>query len=107
MSQGIKVIFGTASFGSYPVEKNEDFLDQLEKAKVNHLDTARGYVGSEKMLNILGAPSRFVIDTKVKGFAPKTLTRDAMIASARQSFQDLGVGHVCISCNLVKAGLKL
>ena len=99
MSQGIKIIFGTASFGSYPVEKNEDFLDQLERAKVNHLDTARQYIGSEKMLNILGAPSRFVIDTKIKGFAPKTLTRDAMISSANESFQDLGIESVCISRN--------
>ena len=75
MSQGIEIIFGAASFGLNPVEKNEDFLDQLENAKINHLDTARQYNGSEGMLSMLGAPSRFIIDTKVRGFAPNTLTR--------------------------------
>ena len=75
MSEGLEVIFGTASFGANPVEKNGDFLDQLENAKVNHLDTARQYEGSEAMLSMLGAPSRFIIDTKVRGFAPNTLTR--------------------------------
>lgn len=75
MSAGLEIIFGTASFGMNPVEKNEDFLDQLENAKIKHLDTARLYSGSEAMLSMLGAPSRFIIDTKVLGFAPKTLTR--------------------------------
>jgi len=75
MSGGLEVIFGTAGFGLNPVEKNGDFLDQLEKAKIKHLDTARQYDGSEAMLSMLGAPSRFIIDSKVRGFAPNTLTR--------------------------------
>lgn len=97
MSEGIKIIFGAANFGNNPVEKNEDFLDQLQNAHVTHLDTARLYAGSEKMLSILGAPSRFVIDSKVNGFAPNTLKRGAIMESAEKSFEDLGISSVGIS----------
>lgn len=45
MSQGIKVLFGTASFGANPIEKNEEYLGLLDKYQVKHLDTAAIYVG--------------------------------------------------------------
>lgn len=75
MSGALEVIFDTTGFGLNPVEKNEDFLNQLEHAKINHLDTARQCDGSEAMLRMLGAPSRFLIDSKIQGLAPHTLTR--------------------------------
>ena len=47
----VKVLFGTASFGSQPTETSQDFLDVLKKHKVKDLGTARIYVsmgGSSK-----------------------------------------------------------
>ena len=47
----VKVLFGTASFGSQPTETSQDFLDVLKKHKVKDLDTARTYVS-------MGGPSK-------------------------------------------------
>ena len=40
----VKVLFGTASFGSLPTETSQEFLDILKKYKVKDLDTAHLYV---------------------------------------------------------------
>ena len=40
----VKVLFGTAYFGSLPTETSQEFLDLLKKYKVNDLDTAYRYV---------------------------------------------------------------
>ena len=40
----VKVLFGTAAFGSLPTETSQEFLDLLKKYNVKDLDTARGYV---------------------------------------------------------------
>ena len=42
----------------------------------------------------LKAASRFEVDTKIVGFKPGTLTKDAILASAKQSLADLGVDKV-------------
>ena len=46
----VKVLFGTAYFGSLPTETSQEMLDLLKKYKVNDLDTAYRYVSK-------GAPS--------------------------------------------------
>ena len=40
----VKVLFGTASFGSLPTETSQEFLDLLKKHNVKDLDTAHLYV---------------------------------------------------------------
>ena len=40
----VKVLFGTASFGSLPTETGQEFLDLLKKYNVKNLDTVHGYV---------------------------------------------------------------
>lgn len=40
----VKVLFGTASFGSLPTEASQEFLDLLKKHNVKDLDTANRYV---------------------------------------------------------------
>ena len=39
-----KILFGTASFGSLPLEVSQEFLDLLKKHNVKDLDTAHLYV---------------------------------------------------------------
>lgn len=45
----IKIIFGGASFGSNPVDVNQEFLNLLARYKVVDLDTAALYVSSSHM----------------------------------------------------------
>lgn len=40
----VKVLFGTAAFGSLPTETSQEFLDLLKKHNVKDLDTAHRYV---------------------------------------------------------------
>ncbi|KAM0793921.1 NADP-dependent oxidoreductase domain-containing protein [Usnea florida] len=90
----VKVLFGTASFGSQPTETSQDFLDVLKKHKVKDLDTARTYEGSERALKELGATSSFNIHTKATGFVKNSGTKASILAAAKQSFDDLGVKSV-------------
>lgn len=90
----VKVLFGTASFGSQPTEMSQDFLDVLKKHKVKDLDTARTYEGSERALKELGATSSFTIHTKAPGFVKNSGTKASILAAAKQSFEDLGVKSV-------------
>ena len=52
----VKVLFGTASFGSVPMETSQEFLDILKKHQVKDLDTAHLYVSYDETLGI-GAES--------------------------------------------------
>ena len=47
----VKVLFGTAAFGSLPTEIGQDFLDILKKHNVKDLDTAHLYVGRDGSLD--------------------------------------------------------
>ena len=40
----VKILFGTAAFGSLPTETSQEFLDLLKRHNVKDLDTARRYV---------------------------------------------------------------
>ena len=40
----VKVNFGTAKWGSLPIETSQDYMDILERHNVKHLDTAHIYV---------------------------------------------------------------
>lgn len=42
-------------------------------------------------MGAVGVPSRFVIDTKIKGFDEGSLTKDAIHKSIKGSLEDLGV----------------
>ena len=42
----------------------------------------------------VGASSQFEVDTKIKGFSDMSLTRDAILRSAKQSLEDLGLDSV-------------
>lgn len=44
MESHVKVLFGTAAFGSLPTESSQEFLDLLKKHNVKDLDTAYLYV---------------------------------------------------------------
>ena len=109
----VKVLFGTASFGSLPTETSQEFLDILKKYKVKDLDTAHLYVskgsvvkyekgsslsapqeGSERTLKELGATSSFKIHTKAPGFVKDSGTKASILAGAKRSFEDLGVKSV-------------
>lgn len=48
----VKVLFGTAAFGSLPMETSQEFLDLLRKHNVKDLDTAHQYVSKGASSNI-------------------------------------------------------
>jgi len=48
--QHIRYIFGTAPIGNWPAEQTKEFLSVLKTYKVNDLDTAKLYTGSEKKI---------------------------------------------------------
>ncbi|CAD6579997.1 MAG: hypothetical protein ASARMPREDX12_009430 [Alectoria sarmentosa] len=90
----VKVLFGTAAFGSLPTETSQEFLDILKKHNVKDLDTAFLYEGSERALKELGATSSFTIHTKAPGFIKDSGTKASILAAAKQSFEDLDVKSV-------------
>jgi aflatoxin B1 aldehyde reductase len=98
-SQGIKVAFGTATFGNREgFNSDEDingFLDILAKHNVKILDTAQLYGESEKRLGEVKAGSKFIIDTKwLGGWNEGWATKDNMVSSAKESIKKLGVDKV-------------
>ena len=42
----VKILFGTAGFGSLPTETGQEFLDLLKAHNVKDLDTAHLYVSA-------------------------------------------------------------
>lgn len=74
-----------------------ELLDILEKEGVKKIDTARMYGKSEEILGDLGAPSRFVIDTKSPGgWTPGSLKPEVLISNAKESLQRLKTDQVDI-----------
>ncbi|KAK4695091.1 aflatoxin B1 aldehyde reductase, partial [Lecanoromycetidae sp. Uapishka_2] len=90
----IKILYGTAAFGSLPMETTQGYLDILGKHNVRDLDTANLYQGSEKALGELGAPKTFVIHSKAPGFSKGALNRSSILAGARQTLERLGTNSV-------------
>jgi aryl-alcohol dehydrogenase-like predicted oxidoreductase len=90
----IKYIFGTRSAGKWPEEDAKQYLEILKEYEVHDLDTARGYIGSEKRLQELGATKDFIIHTKAKAWASGALTKEGVLQSAKDSLEDLKLNQV-------------
>ncbi|MCJ1429377.1 hypothetical protein MMC29_007291 [Sticta canariensis] len=88
-SKSVKIIFGAFVFGRYSSETDQEFLHVLTQHNVVDLDTARIYPGSEKALGDIGAPSKFIIQTKARGFQPGVLSRENILKAAEESFEEL------------------
>jgi aflatoxin B1 aldehyde reductase len=69
-------------------------LEAFHGRGYSHLDTAANYPGSEARLGDVGAPSRFVIDTKIKGMGPGTHEPAMIESSVEQSLADLKTDYV-------------
>ncbi|KIW88390.1 uncharacterized protein Z519_10959 [Cladophialophora bantiana CBS 173.52] len=100
-SEGIKVVFGTASFGNRDPWIAEDYLNKAFSILLAHgcniLDTAQLYGESEKRLGEVKAGEKFVIDTKwMGGWQPGWATKENIINTAKQSIEKLGVKQVDI-----------
>lgn len=68
---------------------------EILKAKgVTQLDTARSYPGSEKAIGRLGVASQFGITTKAAGWRPGVGKKDAILQSAKESLELLGLDKV-------------
>jgi aflatoxin B1 aldehyde reductase len=109
-SQPVKIVLGTHQIGDasvYPgiihFETKEQVLALTSAFKARgytDLDTARNYPGSEALLGFTGAPSQFLIHTKIfSGMpgeppVPRWHSRDAIAISITASLKDLGVDSV-------------
>ncbi|KAJ3037658.1 hypothetical protein HK097_003456 [Rhizophlyctis rosea] len=89
------IVYGAASFWNpSDIEYAKVVLPALERLGIKHIDTARGYGESEAILGQLGAPEKFIIDTKVPGFAPKTQTKEKVFAAEKASFGALKTNQI-------------
>jgi aflatoxin B1 aldehyde reductase len=52
--------------------------------------------GSELVLGKLGAPKKFIIQTKAPGFRPGALAKQSIIDGIKKSLEDLGTDSACI-----------
>lgn len=95
----IQILFGGAGVGNTEKFKTADdvkpFFDVLKKQGVTKIDTAHLYGNSETYLGEVKAGDSFTFDTKwLGGFGPGNVTKDKMIASAKDSIRKLGVAQV-------------
>jgi aflatoxin B1 aldehyde reductase len=103
MSQGIKIIFGTASTGFRESKESalgHEILAVLKEKGVDTLDTAQLYGESETVLGTLDAGVSFIIDTKVPGGfgsnAGETLKPEILYNSVHTSLAKLKVKQIDI-----------
>ena len=83
---------------AFPDEVELKIFSLLNKYSVHHLDTGRAYGNAEAILGRLkaGPDHGFKIDTKWLGgfFDPTSITKDRIIADAKDSFSKLGVEKI-------------
>lgn len=91
---GPKIIFGTAGAVAWSDETRTELFEILEKHNVNTLDTAIVYPKSEEILGSVGAPKRFIIDTKAPGFSLGVMSKENVLKGIDQSLKDLKVSSV-------------
>jgi aflatoxin B1 aldehyde reductase len=89
-----KVIVGTFQLPDLSLEKQKEIFEVLKKHGIKRLDTARIYPGAEKLLGEHKAGDSFIITTKAPGFAAKALSKESVLAGAKQSLEELGVDSV-------------
>jgi aryl-alcohol dehydrogenase-like predicted oxidoreductase len=94
MSSPVKLIFGTHTIPTFPVEVQKEFFSILKEYGIKDLDTAYIYAGSEQALGDIGAAKAYAIHTKAPGFAPGSQKKDSIIATANESLKRLGVDQV-------------
>jgi aflatoxin B1 aldehyde reductase len=95
-------ILGTANFGEFQFVSSvrgnpQDFLDIAKKNGIKHLDTARLYGTSERVLGELKAQEQgFTIDTKLNAWVPGAHKPEALKESIKTSLKELNVNKVNI-----------
>jgi aflatoxin B1 aldehyde reductase len=100
---GIQIVYGGAAVGD-PTKFSSDsdikpYWEVLDKHNVTKIDTAHLYGNSETFLCQVKAGDKYTLDTKwLGGFGPGNVTKDKMIASAKDSIKKLGVKQA--SCPL-------
>lgn len=94
MSEQPKLVYG--AFPIALLEKNEasKVISLLKDNGVTEWDTARIYPDSEKTIGELGIAKDAIIDTKARGFAENSLTREEIFKSVEQSLDELKVQSV-------------
>ncbi|KAI0140523.1 Aldo/keto reductase [Xylariaceae sp. FL1272] len=100
----VKVILGTHTIGSKSEnpgivhfdepEEVRQLLDTFHTLGHKHIDTGSNYPGSEMRLGAAGAPSRFIIITKVRDGPPGSHEPSKIEASINQSLEELQVASV-------------
>ncbi len=94
-ANGIKIAFGGAGFLSSSVDEVTEWLDIIEEAGIEIIDTAQLYGGSEEVLGKAGASSRFIIDTKLPGgFSAQLSTMEAVVEAGEKSLSRLDTNQV-------------
>jgi len=93
MSGGIKVVYGTSALSLAPMTDARKYLEICERHGVRELDTARRYGESEVKLAQLGAPKKFIIQTKAPG-GPGMQTREILLDVQKLSFSFLKTDKV-------------
>ncbi|GAB1314582.1 Aldo/keto reductase subgroup [Madurella fahalii] len=98
-TNGVKIVFGSATFLSISVEETAEWLKTFEEVGIDTIDTARLYGDSEEVLGKAGAPSRFTIDTKLPGGAgDRASTKEVVIEQGKKSLATLQTDAVDVYC---------
>jgi aryl-alcohol dehydrogenase-like predicted oxidoreductase len=90
------IVYGSAPIASFSTEVAKEMLDILEKHNVKQIDTASVYPGSELVLGKLGAPKKFIIQTKAPGWSPGALGKQSILDGLKKSLEDLQTDSVDI-----------
>lgn len=98
-SEGIKIVFGGAAFGTWPpfndAEYNQKTFQILRAHGTRNIDTAQAYGQSEKTLGDMKAGDTFTIDTKCWGNGPPGwATKDYIVKSGKESLEKLSMKQV-------------
>jgi aflatoxin B1 aldehyde reductase len=102
MSAPVNTVLGTANFGEFQIlaslqGKPQDYLDVLKKHGIKHLDTARVYGTSERVLGELKVQDQgFTVDTKFITMAPGAHKAESLKESIKTSLKELNVSKVNI-----------
>jgi aflatoxin B1 aldehyde reductase len=103
-SNGIKIIYGAGSLSHAFVKVPPGFetfhdyaagvLDALKKEKIDTLDTAEIYPGSEEEIAYHQGADKFIIDTKIRGGFGESRNGDEIIAAGKARLEALKTKQV-------------
>ena len=96
-SVDVKLVWGATGLWAATPELTETWIQLMQDLKITDIDTAQNYGKSEQLLGQVGAPSRFLVDTKVsESMGPTVTAGDVVVKSGKESLEKLRAKSVSL-----------